>query len=43
MIRKLDNLKDAPGKRQDSLDLGFLSSSLWRDNFVTSYQAARAE
>ena len=35
MIRKLDNLKDAPGKRQDTLDLGFLSSSLWRDNSVT--------
>ena len=35
MIRKVDDLKDAPGKRQDTLDLGFLSSSLWRDNFVT--------
>ncbi len=35
MIRKTDNVKNAPGKRQDSLDLGFLSSWLWKDNHVS--------
>ena len=34
MIRKLDDVKNAPGKRQDTLDLGFLSSRLWTDNYV---------
>lgn len=35
MIRQRQNVKNAPGKRQDSLDLGFLSSQLWRDNNVS--------
>jgi len=34
MIRQKTDVKDAPGKRQDSLDLGFLSSNLWKDNNV---------
>ncbi len=34
MIRQRTNEKNAPGKRQDSLDLGFLSSRLWTDNTV---------
>lgn len=36
MVRKLDNVKNAPGKRQDTLDLGFLSSRLWTDNTVSA-------
>ena len=35
MIRQKTDAKNAPGKRQDSLDLGFLSSNLWKDNVVT--------
>jgi len=35
MIRKVDDVKNAPGKRQNSLDLGFLSSRLWAENVVT--------
>lgn len=35
MIKKQENLKNAPGKRQDTLDLGFLSSRLWTDNHVS--------
>jgi len=35
MIRQKTDVKNAPGKRQDSLDLGFLSSNLWKDNNVT--------
>jgi outer membrane lipoprotein-sorting protein len=35
MIRQKKDVKDSPGKRQDSLDLGFLSSRLWTDNIVT--------
>jgi outer membrane lipoprotein-sorting protein len=35
MIRHKENVKDAPGKRQDTLDLGFLSSQLWKDNNVS--------
>lgn len=34
MIRRRENVKNSPGKRQDSLDLGFLSSQLWTDNCV---------
>ena len=34
MIRKVEDAKNDPGKRQDSLDLGFLSSRLWTDNYV---------
>lgn len=35
MIKKRDNIKNAPGKGQDTLDLGFLSSRLWQENNVT--------
>ena len=35
MVRKTDNLKDAPGKRRNPLDLGLLSSWLWQDNVVS--------
>lgn len=35
MIRKIDDVKNAPGKRRDTLDMGFLSSRLWTDNTVT--------
>jgi outer membrane lipoprotein-sorting protein len=36
MIRHKENVKNSPGKRQDSLDMGFLSSRLWSDNTITS-------
>lgn len=35
MIKQIVDVKNAPGKRQDTLDLGFLSSRLWVDNKVT--------
>lgn len=35
MVKQKTNVKDAPGKRQDTLDLGFLSSQLWKDNTVS--------
>ncbi|MCE5313861.1 MAG: hypothetical protein ABFD49_09170 [Armatimonadota bacterium] len=35
MVRHKENVKNAPGKRFDSLDLGFVSSKLWNDNNVT--------
>lgn len=35
MVRKTEDVKNAPGKRFDTLDLGFLSSRLWTDNYVT--------
>lgn len=41
MIRKKENVKDAPGKRQDTLDLGFLSSRLWVDNTVTVVSSSK--
>jgi len=41
MIRKKENDKNAPGKRQDTLDLGFLSSRLWVDNTVTVVAASK--
>jgi outer membrane lipoprotein-sorting protein len=34
MIRQKTNEKNSPGKRQDTLDIGFLSSRLWTDNAV---------
>jgi len=34
MIRQKVNVKNAPGKRQDTLDLGFISSRIWTDNNV---------
>jgi len=41
MIRSKDNVKDSPGKRQDTLDMGFLSSRLWTDNKVTVESAGK--
>lgn len=35
MIRQTENLKNSPGKRQDTTDIGFLSGKLWTDNIVT--------
>ncbi len=35
MVRQKTNEKNNPGKRQDTLDLGFLSSQLWKDNNVS--------
>ncbi len=35
MVKQKVNVKDKPGKRQDTLDLGFLSSWLWMDNNVS--------
>lgn len=35
MVRKTEDVKNDPGKRWDSLDLGFLSSKLWSDNYVS--------
>jgi outer membrane lipoprotein-sorting protein len=35
MVRHKENVKDSPGKRQDTLDIGFLSSRLWTDNNVS--------
>lgn len=35
MIRQTEDLKNKPGKRLDTLDLGFLSSRLWVDNAIS--------
>ncbi|MEN6356960.1 MAG: hypothetical protein ABFD83_07740 [Armatimonadota bacterium] len=35
MIRHKENVKNSPGKRFDSMDIGFISSRLWRDNKVS--------
>ncbi len=35
MIRKTEDVKNKPGKRLDTLDFGFVSSSLWTNNNVT--------
>ncbi|MFQ3550288.1 MAG: hypothetical protein SNJ70_11125 [Armatimonadota bacterium] len=35
MVKHRENVKSASGKRQDTLDLGFLSSQLWTDNNVS--------
>lgn len=35
MIRQRQNVKNDPGKRQDSLDMGFVNSQLWKDNTIT--------
>lgn len=35
MLRHKEDVKDSPGKRQDTLDLGFLSSQLWKDNNIS--------
>lgn len=41
MIRKTEDLTDKPGKRLDSLDFGFLTSRLWKDNTVTVVSTAK--
>ena len=41
MIRQTENVKDKPGKRFDTLDIGFLSSRLWTDNNVTIVGSAK--
>lgn len=35
MIRQTEDVRNKPGKRQDTLDLGFLGSRLWVDNVVS--------
>lgn len=35
MIRQIEDVKNKPGKRLDTLDFGFLSSRLWVDNTVS--------
>jgi len=41
MIRQKKEVKNEPGQRQDTLDLGFLSSRLWTDNIVTVEKTER--
>lgn len=41
MIRNTENVKDKPGKRFDSMDIGFLSSRLWEENTVTIVGSAK--
>ncbi|MGQ9455231.1 MAG: LolA family protein [Armatimonadota bacterium] len=41
MLKQKVNVKNEPGKRQDSLDLGFLSSRLWTDNDVSVVSVSR--
>lgn len=41
MIRQTDNVKDKPGKRFNSLDIGFLSSRMWLENTVTIVGSAK--
>lgn len=41
MVKQKVNVKDEPGKRQDTLDLGFLSSRLWTDNHVSVVSVGR--
>ncbi len=41
MIKQIVDVKNAPGKRQDTLDLGFLSSRLWVDNKITVISTAK--
>jgi outer membrane lipoprotein-sorting protein len=42
MIKHRESVKNSPGKRQDTLDLGFLGSRLWVDNTVTVVGADKA-
>lgn len=35
MIRQSEDVKNKPGKRFDTLDLGFISSRLWADNTIS--------
>lgn len=41
MVKQKSNVKNEPGKRQDSLDLGFISSRLWTDNNVSVVSVGR--
>jgi len=41
MIRQTEDLTNKPGKRIDSLDFGFLSSKLWKDNAITVVSIAK--
>lgn len=41
MIRQTEDVKNKPGKRFDTLDLGFLSSKLWVDNTITIVGSAK--
>lgn len=41
MIRQTEDVKNKPGKRFDTLDLGFLSSRLWTDNTITIIGSAK--
>jgi len=41
MIKQKLNVKNQPGQRQDTLDLGFLSSRLWVDNYVSVVSTGR--
>lgn len=41
MIRQTEDVKDKPGKRFNSLDIGFLSSRLWLENTVTIVGSAK--
>jgi len=41
MVRHKEDVRNDPGKRQDTLDLGFLSSRLWTDNRVTVVSTER--
>ncbi|MDH7602432.1 MAG: hypothetical protein QHI38_09845, partial [Armatimonadota bacterium] len=41
MVKQKMNVKNEPGKRQDTLDLGFLSSRLWTDNHVSVVSVER--
>ena len=41
MIKQKIDVKNQPGQRQDTLDLGFLSSRLWTDNHVSMISTGR--
>jgi len=41
MVRQTEDLTNKPGKRLDSLDFGFLSSRLWKDNTVSVVSTAK--
>lgn len=41
MIRQTEDVTNKPGKRFDTLDLGFLSSRLWVDNTVTVVSSSK--
>ncbi len=41
MVRHKDDVKSDPGKRQNTLDLGFLSSRLWVENKISLVSAEK--